>query len=292
MARRSGVDERYPFDEEVDGHDDFAHDAEAIPYHQYDDDDHEYEVIRRRRRRSPGRRIFLWTLVIVLVIAIVAGFLGWRWVQDQIDPPGNPGRQVAVIVPDGATTDDIGRLLEREGIITGASIFGYYSRFKGGGPFQAGTYTLQEDSSMQEAIDVLDAGPAPPPFVEFTVPEGLTLPEITDAMAGGISTLNVDTPNQLVAAGQIRSRYQPPEVATLEGFLFPETYRLDEGTDELTALQVMVNQFDGVADQIDLNGGAARLGLTPYQVLVIASLIQEESGIPEDSPMISRVIHN
>ena len=111
-------------------------------------------------------------------------------------------------------------------------------------------------------------------------------------MADGISTLDVDTLNQLVASGQIRSRYQPPEVANLEGFLFPETYRLDEGTDEPTSLQVMINQFDGVADQLDLAGGAARLGLTPYQVLTIASLIQEESGIPEDSPMISRVIYN
>ena len=118
---------------------------------------------------------------------------------------------------------------------------------------------------MQEAIDVLSEGPAPPPFVEFTVPEGLTLPEITEAMADGISTLDVDLLNQLVASGQVRSRYQPPEVPTLEGFLFPETYRLDEGADELTALQRMVNQFDGVADQLDLErrGGPARADAVP-----------------------------
>jgi UPF0755 protein len=290
MARRGTVDAQGA--EVGDDFHDFAHEAEAIPYHQYDDDDHEYEVIRRRRRKSPARRVFLWTCLVVVVGAIVAGLLVWRWLGDQIDPPGDPGRQVAVIVPEGATTDDIGALLEGEGVVTDAQIFRYYIRFRGGGPFQAGTYTLQENSSMQQAIDVLSEGPAPPPFVEFTVPEGLTLPEITEAMAGGISTLNVDTLNQLVASGQIRSRYQPPEIPTLEGFLFPETYRLDEGADELAALQVMVNQFDGVADQIDLAGGAARLGISPYQALVVASLVQEEAGIPEDSAKIARVIYN
>jgi UPF0755 protein len=287
MARRGTVDEQGVGDET----DDFTHDAEAIPYHQYDDDDHEYEVIRRRRR-SPARRIVGWTLVIVVVVAVIAGLLVWRWVQRQVDPPGEPGRQVAVIVPEGATTDDIGELLEGEGVITDAQVFRYYIRFRGGGPFQAGTYTLQENSSMQQAIDVLAEGPAPPPFVEFTVPEGLTLPEITEAMAGGISTLDVDTLNQLVASGQLRSRYQPPEIPTLEGFLFPETYRLDEGADELAALQTMVNQFDGVADQLDLNGAAARLGITPYQALVVASLVQEEASIPEDSGKVARVIYN
>ncbi len=291
MARRGGVEERGAGVE--DEFDDFAHDAEAIPAHQYDDDDHEYEVVRRRRRRrTPLRRIVGWSFVLLVVGVLIAGLLAWQWVQRRIDPPGDPGEQVVVLVPEGSTTDDIGEILAGDGVITNASVFRYYIRFRGGGPFQAGTYTLQENSSMQEAIDVLAAGPAPPPFVEFTVPEGLTLPEITEAMAGGIGTLNVDTLNQLVASGQVRSRYQPPEVANLEGFLFPETYRLDEGTDELAALQVMINQFDGVADQLDLAGGAARLGLTPYQVLTVASLVQEESGIPEDSPMIARVIYN
>jgi UPF0755 protein len=289
MARRGTVDEQGAGI--GDDYDDFTNEAEAIPYHQYDDDDHEYEVIRHRRR-STVRRIVGWTIVIVVVVVVVAGLLAWRSVQRRVDPPGDPGPQVAVIVPEGSTTDDIGELLEAEGVITDDTVFRYYIRFRGGGPFQAGTYTLQENSSMQQAIDVLSDGPAPPPFVEFTVPEGLTLPEITEAMAGGISTLNVDTLNQLVASGQVRSRYQPPEIPTLEGFLFPETYRLDEGTDELTALQGMVNQFDGVADQLDLAGGAARLGITPYQALVVASLVQEEAGIPEDSGKIARVIYN
>ena len=184
MARRSGVEPRTAGEAGVEEEfDDFAHDAEAIPAHQYDDDDHEYEVVRRRRRRrSPVRRIVGWSFVLLLVGVLVAGLLAWRWVQGRIDPPGDPGEQVVVLVPDGSTTDDIGELLAAEDVITDASVFRYYIRFRGGGPFQAGTYTLQQNSSMQEAIDVLDAGPAPPPFVEFTVPEGLTLPEITAAM--------------------------------------------------------------------------------------------------------------
>lgn len=286
VARHGGID----VDDEYE---DFAHDADAIPSHQYDDDDHEYEYVRRpRRRRSRVRRVGGVTFIVLLLGGLIAGLLSWRFVQRKLDPPGDPGAEVLVLVPEGSTTSDIGVLLEGEGVITDADYFRYYVRFRGGGPFQAGQYVLQENSSMQEAIAVLSEGPVPPPFVQYTVPEGLTLPEISDAIAGDVPTMSADRLNELIDSGQIRSRYQPPEVTSLEGFLFPETYRLDQGSDELLALQTMVNQFDGVADQLRLSTAATQVGLTPYQVVTVASLIQEEARIPGDAPMIARVIYN
>jgi UPF0755 protein len=284
MARRVGIDVDDPFG-------DFTDEAEAIPAHQYDDDDHEYEYVRRSRRRS-GRRVLRTVLLIVLLGTLIAAFLAWRFVQGKLDPPGAPGDDVLVLVPEGATTSDIGELLVDEDVITDANVWRYYVRFRSAGPFQAGQYVLRENSSMQEAIDVLSEGPAAPPFVDVTVPEGLTLPEITEAIVDDLPTLSVDRLIELIESGTLRSRYQPPEVSSLEGFLFPETYRFDQGTDETATLQRMIDQFDATADQLNLAGAAAGVGLTPYQVLTVASLIQEESGIPQDAPMISRVIYN
>jgi UPF0755 protein len=284
MARRGGIDVDDPFG-------DFTDEAEAIPAHQYDDDDHAYEYIRRSRRGS-GRRVLRTVLLIVLLGTLIAGFVAWRFVQGKLDPRGSPGDDVLVLVPEGATTNDIGELLVDEDVITDANFWRYYVRFRGAGPFQAGQYVLRENSSMQEAIDVLSEGPAPPPFVDVTVPEGLTLPEISEAIVDDLPTLSVDRLDELIESGTLRSRYQPPEVASLEGFLFPETYRFDQGADETATLQRMIEQFDATADQLNLAGAAAGVGLTPYQVLTVASLIQEESGIPQDAPMISRVIYN
>jgi UPF0755 protein len=279
-------------DEEFDDYDDFAHDVEGVAPHQYEDDDHEYVPIRRRRQRSLFRRMFGWTLLLLVLGGLLAGLFGYRWVQRKLDPPGEPGEQVLVVVPEGASSAEIGEILADERIISDATFFRYYLRFRGAGPFQAGVYVLAENSSMQEAIDVLDAGPAPPPFVEFGMPEGLTLPEIADAIVEDLPMLSTERLMELINSGQLRSRYQPAEVTTLEGFLFPETYRLDEGADETLVLQTMINHFDTLGDQLLLNEGAARLGLTPYQVLTVASLVQEEAGIPEDSAMIARVIYN
>jgi UPF0755 protein len=275
-----------------DGYDDFAHDAEAIPAHQYDDDEHEYEYVRPRRRRSTGRRILLLTLLVFVVGVLAAGLLGWRHVQGRIDPPGDPGEEVLIVVPEGSTTSDIGVLLEEEGIISDATIWRYYIRFRGGGPFQAGEYVLRENSAMSDAIDTLSEGPAPPPFMQWTVPEGLTLPEITDAIVDDLPTLSAERLNDLITSGQLRSRYQPPEVTSLEGYLFPETYRLDQGSDEVATLQTMIDHFDRTADELALTQGAAGVGMTPYQLLTVASLIQEEARIPEDAPRVARVIYN
>ena len=83
------------------------------------------------------------------------------WVQRQIDPPGEPGEPQALVIPEGSTSDDIGKLLAAEGIISSDFVWEWYLRINGGGPFQAGTYELAENSAIADVIDVLDAGPAP-----------------------------------------------------------------------------------------------------------------------------------
>src|SRR5690606_32039630 len=92
--------------------------------------------------------------------------------------------------------------------------------------------------------------------------------------------------------GTIRPASLDPAVTSLEGFLFPDTYQLLAGQGEEAALRRMADQFDAVAAEIDLAGRAAALGRTPYEIVVIASLIQEEYGIPEEMGRIARVIYN
>jgi UPF0755 protein len=80
----------------------------------------------------------------------------------------------------------------------------------------------------------------------------------------------------------------------VEGLLFPDTYQLDGATvgDELGLLVRMHQQFLKVVDDLDLEARAAALGLTPYEAVILASLIEEEALLDVDRPRISRVIHN
>jgi UPF0755 protein len=197
-------------------------------------------------------------------------------------------------VPEGSSSSAIGDLLEREGIIASSFVWDWYLRINGGGPFQAGDYELAEDSAMGDVVDLLDAGPLPPEVRRFTVPEGFTLEETLDRLADQDRGLGLDRAElaQLMSSGQVRSVYQPADQPSNEGILFPETYEVDPEATPLQVLQRMVGELDSTMAELDVESARTRFNLTPYEVLIVASLIEEESKVPEERPMVARVIYN
>ena len=139
------------------------------------DDDEQFVTVRKpyiRHLRSLLSLAFVATLVLV-------GFFGIRsWFNHQLDPAGEPGAEVEIIVPIGATTSDIGRQLASAGVIPNSTFFRYYTEWTDKGNFQAGEYIFQENSSADEAIAVLEAGPKPPVFARFQIREGLWISEM------------------------------------------------------------------------------------------------------------------
>ncbi|MCP5025164.1 MAG: endolytic transglycosylase MltG [Actinomycetia bacterium] len=231
-------------------------------------------------------------LVVVLLFAVASAGGALWWVRRQVDPPGDPGDPVALSVPDGATSSDIGDLLESRGVITDARLWRYWVSWQDRGPFQAGDYVLAESSSFGEAADVLDDGPALPEAERFTVPEGLWIPEILDQLLAELPRLDRRTLELALDDPSLRWSGMPAAATTLEGLLFPETYEVFEEADELAVLQRMAGEFEAVARSVDLEGAAVELGVTPYDLVIVASLIELEAKVPEDQDKISRVIHN
>ncbi len=272
-------------------------DDELEEEYEYDDDldveELEHDYVELRRESSRGRRVLTVLLVLVATLAVVvAGAV--VWVQRQIDPPGNAGALRSIVVPEGSTSDEIGALLADEGIIANDLVWGWYLRINGGGPFQAGTYELRDNSAIAEVIDVLTAGPAPIEERSFTLPEGLTVPEALAHLADPELGLGLDvaTMQALLDSGQIRWSGQPADQPSNEGILFPETYRIDAKADEQAVLQLLVAQLDKVMTELDVGSAQDRFNLTPYEVLVVASLIEEETKVDEERPMVARVIYN
>ena len=241
------------------------------------------------RRSRTGR--WLVAIAVVLIAALIAAGAAATWVNRRVDPPGGPGTEVALTVPPGSTTQEIGALLAASEVITDDQVWRWYLRAKGGGPFLAGDYTFRENSSMGDAVEVLEQGPALAPFDNVTIPEGLTVGEVV-TQVGESGVLDSGRFLELVGSGTVRSRFQPPEVASLEGLLFPDTYRLEEGEDEQVLLERMVSALDANATDLGYDDALARTGRSPYEVLVIASLIEAEAKVDEDRAKISRVIYN
>jgi UPF0755 protein len=245
---------------------------------------------------SLARRV-LWVVAgVVAFLVLLLGAGGW-WVLKQINPGGR-GPEVTVTVPPGSTTAQIANLLEREGVITNATVFQYYARWRDAGPFEAGIYDrLHESSSMGAVIDRLDEGPLPPNFTELVVPEGLWLQDLSPLILETFPQMN--ELELFTALSTVRSRFQPEDSTNLEGLLFPATYRVEEGdeADEQKLVRQMAEKFDAVGDEIGLDdtsaaSEAAGRQLTPYEVVIVASMIEEEAKIPEERPMVARVIYN
>ncbi|HEX2024264.1 MAG TPA: endolytic transglycosylase MltG [Acidimicrobiales bacterium] len=236
-----------------------------------------------------GRR---WPFVLLgaLLAVLVAGGIVVGWVKAQINPSGPPGQEVQVTVREGMSTSDIAGVLERQGVIKNATVFTYYARFKGADSIKAGEFTLRRNEDMGVVLQTLERG-AEIRTQRLTIPEGLTLKEV----AAKIGELPGRSPERFLSAAQngtVRSQLQPPGSTNLEGLILPETYFVDPKDDEVKILSRMVNAFDDHANRIGLPAAATRLRLTPYQVVVVASMVEREARVPEDRAPIARVIYN
>ncbi len=257
---------------------------------------------RRRLRRSrpvferlpPRRRRVLGAFVTVAVVmAIVGGTVayGYSWVTGQITPSTPTGVKIVVTVPRGSNAHDVAALLERNKVITNSMVFDWYVRAKKPGAFQAGDYTFSLNQPFDSVLKVLKAGPVQR-FKKITFPEGLTLAQTV--VRGGKEMPRSSQKDWYVAAlsGAVRSRYQPADQQNLEGMLFPDTYQLADTDTAQTLMIRMANQMDEVARSLGIESGAAKLKLTPYQIFVVASLIEREAKVEDDRAKIARVIYN
>ena len=248
----------------------------------YDVED-DFDDFRDRRR---------WPFVLfgVLAVIVLLALFAVLWVRSQIDPSGSPGSEVRITVAPGQSTSDIGKVLEERGVISNARVFSYYARFKGADSIKAGDFVFHHNEHMGDVIKILEKGGV----VErdrVTIPEGLTLAEIA-AKVGELPGRSAESFLAAAKSGAVRSQFQPPASNNLEGLILPETYFVDRKDDETAILTRMVTAFDEYVASIGLPTAAAGLRLTPYEMIVTASLVEREARVDEDRAPIARVIYN
>lgn len=240
--------------------------------------------------RGWARRAGLIMLGVVVAVAVIAAG-AVVWVRNQLDPGGVPGEAVVVEVPVGSTTADIGKQLEREGVIPNGTVFKWWVTWNDDGPFQAGRYEMHRHISVSEAVSVLSKGPLPPPVVKVSIPEGFRLAQIIARIHEQVPRFSVDALNAALSDGSVVSTLLPPS-GNWEGLLFPATYEVGESQTPAGLLQQMATAMDERTTTAEFNAAATRLGLTRYELVTVASLIQAEAGNPDEAPKIARVVYN
>jgi len=251
--------------------------------------------------RLPRRTSFGFRLVLIVAIVLLGGtFLYSKangWLNDQIDPPGLQGDRLVLEVPSGATDSDVMRILADAGVISNSTVAQYWIRLNDVGEFQAGDYGFRSNSSFDEAVQVLRAGPLPAVFKRLTLPEGLWSGDMRNVMLDNLELLDPVELDEALNGGQIRSQFQPRAVTNLEGLMFPATYQIgeEESSNERAMVQRLVNTMDDVILELGVDEGLRLdngLELSPYELIVVASMIEEEARLDEDRAKIARVIYN
>jgi UPF0755 protein len=239
------------------------------------------------RLRRQQQRFHKWLIRgAVAAVALLVFIVVWNL----FNPIGPPTDTVEVSVPAGASTGEVGSLLAGKGVVPNGFTFRVWAKLTGGVTFQSGKYNFQKHSSAGEAIAVLKNGPKAP-VQSITIPEGFRLAQIAQRV-GDIPGMSASRFLEVAASGKVRSNYQPQNIITLEGFLFPDTYAIGDDDDEESLLRRMVAEFDTQGRKIGLDNASTIIGHSPYETLVIASLVEAEAKTPDDRGKISKVIEN
>lgn len=210
-------------------------------------------------------------------------------------PAGSDDSPVTFVVQPGETAVDIAGRLKREGLVSDSELFRRYVQYHGlDAGIEAGEFVLRQTMTVPQIAQALQQGQRPELVV--TVQEGLRIEQVAAIVAEqtGVSQdefLALATTGWRDAGFAFDFLVDLPPSTSLEGFLFPDTYRLPEGPTAADVLGRMLQTFDERVTP-EMRAAAANRGLTAYDLVTLASIVEREAVIDEERPLIAGVYHN
>jgi UPF0755 protein len=252
---------------------------------------------RAARKQSRGCLPALIALALIVALGIFAYVKGVDLLKGALD--GSSGEDysgdgtgtVTVEVQEGDTATDIAETLEAAGVVKSAEAFIDAAKANPQSTsIQVGFYAMHNKMSAESALDLMLDPKTSMVTNNLTIPEGKRANEIVAAVAdfGGWSEKDVQQAyDDTQALGLPTYADNDPE-----GYLFPATYNVSPKDTPPSVLKAMVDEFKVRADELGLEKGAADLGMSPTDVVTVASLVQAEASRPEDMPKVASVIYN
>ena len=240
--------------------------------------------------RRPAKKAVFIVLSVMLSVLLVVGAVG-MWYLRQVNPPGVALPAVNFTVNVGDTVGAVAQRLEDEKIITSARVFRWYVSRKGGIAFVPGYYQIKPRDHMGDVMAGLNTPPAQT-FVKVTFPEGFTVEQVARRLEENVPRIAATTFLQQATNGVVTSAYAPAATMNLEGLLFPDTYQISGDDSATRVIERMARIMERVGRQVGLDKSTDKVGYTPYQVLVVASMIEREAKVSGDRAKIARVIYN
>jgi UPF0755 protein len=231
-----------------------------------------------RKRSRPARNqfvIFLNLLMTMAVFACALAIAGFYYSVSVFHAPGPLQTNANIMVRNGATLSEIASNLERNGMISEGRIFRYMSAtyLNNGDSLKAGEYEIKAGASMSEILELLRSGKSI--LYSVTLPEGLTVKQMFDRLAAD-PVLEGDLPQTM-----------PPE-----GSLRPDTYKFTRGTKRQEVVNQMLDAQKKLIDQIWEKRSPDLFLKTKDQFVVLASIVEKETGKDDERAHVASVFLN
>lgn len=200
---------------------------------------------------------------------------------------GSDAPPVRVDIPAGATFGDVVDSLSASGLVGSATLFKVYARLRGADrTVRSGRYSIRPGSSWNRIIGTLTRGEVM--TIPMTVPEGFRLVQIAPRIAQ-VAGVPTDSVQAYLTSPEVVDELEVPG-PTLEGYLFPETYRFASGTRVSTVVRTMVDRYRAVWTP-ERRARLESLELSERELMTLASIIQAEARQVQEMPLISGVYH-
>lgn len=245
-------------------------------------------TMQRQRRRWP-RRLFVIALALILLVAAATATV--RYVYSQNLRPANVNSQEikVVTIRSGMTVDEIANELQRQGIIRSAWAFKLYvGSNQVREALKAGTYELEPSRSVAEIVSQLTHGKIATNLV--TIVPGRRLDQvktrlIQDGFGQDEVEAAIDNPDKYKGHPALVDK---PEGASLEGYLFPDSYQRTKETKVETIVRASLDEMQKQLTP-DLRSAFGRQGLSTYEAIILASIVEREVPQPRDREQVAQV---
>jgi UPF0755 protein len=230
--------------------------------------------------------------ILAVVALLVALVLAWFLVELFQPFHGDGHGSVTVVIPPHSSVGKVGDQLERDGVISSSFFFQLRATLGGDrGDLRAGTYHLKRDMSYGSVLSILTKAPPAAPVTGLTITPGRTRRQIDKLLRSeGVSGsyFSATSRSSLLKPTAYGA---PARTNSLEGFLFPDTYQLTEPVKVSALVGDQLNNFKRQFATVDMRYARSQ-HVTPYDVLIVASMIEGEAQTAADRPKVASVIYN
>ena len=230
------------------------------------------------------KKVIYWILLVIFIIGI-AGAIYIVNVVNTLGAPVTIQDSVTFQVKENESWDTIIVNLQKNNIISKTDGLNFYIAFRRLTPKPA-TYTIPKTMNTDQVLKMIARGLLTRPEVTITIPEGSDIYEIGDILESGLS---FNRANFVKATEKFdTTKYNFIENKSLQGYLYPDTYRFFDDASAEDVIIKMVNNFQKKA----LPNLKATDTLSSYQVLILASIVEKEVAVPKDRQIVSGIFLN